>query len=309
LARHTSPWPVDTLQNLKEHCSAKLLKEIKGQTRVQAETKGSGFNVHLAYRKPDSNPLLSITLSDGRRKEKFILDLPAPLGRTQDIAWPNRGKPLTVSLEAAEGIELSSFQIWEFKWPSKSLVYVRPAGTSALAESIGLGDEAEAEFEESDVDDDIEGTGVSGLPKDAKIYVHNPDPDYVAGTYLPPGDNPLKAINGKYYSEERYSNWNTTKSVQAVRGLWLEVDLTQESKFDLFAYYSHRNKQSELVQNIGFMSNDNEKERGFALAINNDQFFRLLYTPGCVSQKIQMNLGEVRHSYGASEIEVYKAKE
>lgn len=308
VARNTPPWPEDTLQNLKDHCSAKLLKEIKGQTGDQAVTKGSGFNVHLAYRKPDSNPPLSMTLSDGRHKEKFILDLPAPLGRTQDIAWPNRGKPLTVSLEAGEGIEISSFQIWDYKWPSKNLVYVRPAGASELAESIGLGEGAEAEFEESDVEEDIEGTGVSGLPKDAKIYVHNPDPDYVAGTYLPAGDNPLKALNGKYYSEEKYSNWNTTKSVQAVRGLWLEVDLTRESKFDLFAYYSHCNKQSELVQSIGFMSNDNETERGFALAINNDQFFRLLYTPGCVARKVQMNLGEVRHSYGASEIEVYKSK-
>jgi hypothetical protein len=56
------------------------------------------------------------------------------------------------------------------------------------------------------------------------------------------------------------------------------------------------------------MSNDDEKERGFALAIHNDQFFRLLYKPGCEARRIQMNLGEVRHSYGASEIEVFKAK-
>ena len=57
------------------------------------------------------------------------------------------------------------------------------------------------------------------------------------------------------------------------------------------------------------MSNDDETERGFALAINNDQFFRILYTPGCEGRRIQMNLGEVRHSYGASEIEVYKSKD
>ena len=307
VARHIPPWPVETLQVLKNHCAAKLLKDIKGGKRAQAATKGSGFNVHLAYRKPDSNPPLSVTISDGKRKETFVLDLPAPLGRTQDIAWPNRGRPLTVSLKG-EGVEISSFQIWEFTWPSKNLVYVKPAGASALAESIGLGDEAEDEFEDEDLEE-IEGSGISGIPKDTKIYVHNPDPDYVAGHFLPAGDNPLKALNGKYYSEERHSNWNTTRTVQAIRGLWLEVDLTKKASFDLFAWYSHRNKQSELVRSIGFMSNDDETERGFALAINNDQFFRILYTPGCEGRRIQMNLGEVRHSYGASEIEVYKSKD
>ena len=301
-------WEVDTLKTLRKHCGAKLLAEGKGPA-LKAETTASAFNVHLAYRKLEGNPEISLALTDGTRKEDFILDLPAPLGRTQDIAWPNRGRPLTAQLQAPDGVEVSRFQIWEFQWPSKNQAYVKSAGDSAMAD-VGLGGEDGDEPEgdaELDVEEDLSGASFYGKMKDVRLRVRNPDPDQVAGPFMPAGDNPLKALNGRLYTAERANNWDTTQGLQNVQGLWLEVGFGKQVDFDLLAYYSHTTRQSELVQSIGFMANE-KGERGFALAINNDQFFRVFHTPKASCRVLLMYLGEVRKTYGASEIEMYRMK-
>ena len=303
-------WPVDTLQILQEHCGAELIAEGDGAKPLSGKTSSSALNVHLAYRKLQDNPPITLTLSDGKRREKFVLDLPAPLGRTQDIAWPNRGRALNAKLEAPADVEVSEFQLWRFQWPSKNQAYVKPAGAAAAGD-LGLGDEEDDDLgddEDLDVEEDLSGGGLHGKMKDARLRVRNPDPDQVAGPFMPAGDNPMKALNGRLYTEERISNWDTTQGLQNVRGLWLEVDFGKEVRFDLLAYYSHTTRQSELVQSIGFMTHQDGRERGLALAINNDQFLRLFYAPKSSCRVLRMNLGEVRKSYGASEIEVYRAR-
>jgi len=307
-AKTLPAWEVDTLETLRKYCGAKLLAEEGGPT-LKAETSASAYNIHLAYRKREGNPEISLALNDGVRRENFILDLPAPLGRTQDIAWPNRGRPLTAQLQAPDGVEVSRFQIWEFRWPSKNQAYVKSAGDSAMTD-MGLDGEDGEELDgdaELDVEEDLSGASFYGKMKDVRLRVRNPDPDQVAGPFMPAGDNPLKALNGRLYTSERASNWDTTKGLQNVRGLWLEVDFGKRIDFDLLAYYSHTTRQSELVQSIGFMKHE-KGEHGLALAINNDQFFRVFHTPKAYCRVLLMYLGEVRKAYGASEIEVYRTK-
>jgi hypothetical protein len=303
-------WPVDTLEVLKKQCQAKLLVDGGASKTLKAEATNAAFDVRLAYVKPKGGPPITLALSDGKRKEVFTLDLPAPLGRTQDIAWPGMGRPLTVELNAPEDAQVSEFQLWAFRWPSKNQAYVKPAGAASMGSDVGLGGEEkgaeEAEDEgDLDVEDDMAGRGLYGAAKDARLRVRNPDPDQVSGPFMPPGDNPLKALNGLLYGAEKINDWDTTAGLQNLQGLWLEVDFGKKADFGLLAYYSHTTRQSELVQSIGFMTHEDGKEQGLALAINNDQFFRVFHVPGASCRVLYLYLGEVRHSYGASEIEAY----
>jgi hypothetical protein len=311
------PWPVPTLDNLKKYCGAKLVAESRDLRTVTTPNNAKTYDVHLVYRKPQGNPPISLKLTGGRRRETFILDLPAPLERTQDIAWPGGKQPLSVEVAAPAGVEITSLQVWEFQWPSPNLAYVRPAGAESAAGEIALGDEGAAgedlEGGELETEETRAGQGLHGKMKDAFVRVRNPDPDQVAGPWLAAMDNPLKALDGRLYSADGSQPWYNK---EISRGLWFELDFGKKAEFDLLALYSHTNRQSELIRSIGFMSFVGQKGREqplhkdepLALATDNDQFFLLLAVPKSSCRELRCYLGEIRKDYGASEIEVYKAR-
>jgi len=311
-------WPTDTLENLKQYCGARLVADAGGARTVKAPATQRMYDVHLAYRKPGGNPPVTLTLTGGRRREVFTLDLPTPYARTQDLAWPGRGRPLSVVVKAPADVEVSALQIWEFEWPSPNLAYVKPAGAASSAGEIELGDEDDTgledlEGEDLETEESRAGQGIHGKIKDAFVRVRNPDPDQVAGPWLAAMDNPLNALDGKLYSSGGRRPWYNK---EITRGLWFELDFGKQAEFDLLAFYSHTNRQSELIRSIGFMSFVGEKGRDqplhcdepLALATHNDQFFLLLAAPNSKCRELRCYLGQVRKDHGASEIEVYKAK-
>ena len=315
--KHLPPWSVDTLDILKRYCGAKLVAQADGARTLKLPSSSKILNVHLAYRKPEGNPPITVRLTDGKRRETFILDLPAPLPRVQNIAWPGRNRPLLAEVKCPPEAEIRDFQIWEFQWPSPNLAYVKPAGAADLAGDIEMGeDELEDEdldADELETDEERAGQGLYGKMKDAFIRVRNPDPDQVQGTFLSAGDDPLKTLDGKLYSANRTKPWC---SKLMTRGLWFELHFGKEAELDLLAFYSHTNKQSELIRNIGFMAyvggNGDppplHKDRALALAVHNDQFFRVLAAPDSRCTELRCYLGQIRKDYGASEIEMYRAK-
>ncbi|MBI2194712.1 MAG: hypothetical protein HYU36_22255 [Planctomycetes bacterium] len=315
-------WPVPTLEILKKHASATL--KAKGDPALPLAVPASPhtFNIHLAYRKSEDNPPFSVVLSDGRQREEFHLDLPAAHGRTQDIAWPGRKRPLRVECKAGPGVEISEFQVWEFAWPSKNLAYVRPAGAESEAGELNLGEETregEEEAEEGaelDAEEDFSGQGLHGKMKDAQVRVRNTDPDQIAGPFLPAGDNPLKVLDGRLYRADQTLPWYNKVGQNDPFGLWFELDFGQEAQFDVLAVYSHTTRQSELIRSLGFMAFDGKKgpggelhhDRPLALITDNDQFFRLAEVPHSRCRELRCYLGEVRKEYGLSEIEAYQTK-
>ena len=311
-------WPISTLENLKQYCGARLVAEPSDARTVKAPATSKMYDVHLAYRKPEGNPPVTLTLTDGTRREVFTLDLPTPYTRTQDLAWPGRGRPLSVEVKAPAGVEVSALQVWEFEWPSPNLAYVRPAGAASAAGEIELGGEDDTglddlEGEDLETEESRAGQGVYGKMKDAFVRVRNPDPDQVAGPWLAAMDNPLNALDGKLYSANGGRPWYDK---EITRGLWFELDFGKQVELDLLAFYSHTNRQSELIRSVGFMSFVGQKGRDqplhhdepLALAIHNDQFFLLLAAPGSKCSELRCYLGQVRKHHGASEIEVYKAR-
>lgn len=328
-------WPVETLDILKKHCGARLLVEGDGSQPLRVPPSAGFLDVHLVYRKPKGNPVITLTLADGMRREEFILDLPAPWPRSQDIAWPGLNRPLTAEIRVGRPSDASDapvasdksdasdrsdrsalvlikeFQLWEFEWPSKNLAYVRPVTAETQIEGLGTGDEKKDGEEEAADGEDIEaGDSLYGKMKDAHIRVRNQDPDQVAGPFLPAGDSPLKVLDGRLYSANQTAPWYDKVNTF---GLWFELDFRKPVDFDLIAFYAHTNRQSDLVRCIGFESGDGGlwdtgKERTFALAQDNDQFFRLFFTPKSRTKVLDCYLGEIRKNYGASEIEVYRLK-
>ena len=126
-------------------------------------------------------------------------------------------------------------------------------------------------------------------------------------------DNPLNALDGKLYSANGSRPWYNK---EITRGLWLEIQFGKEAEFDLLAFYAHTNRQSELIRNVGFMSfvgghgqdQPMHNDRPLAMMMHSDQFFFVVAAPKSKSKELRVYLGEVRRDYGASEIEVYKAR-
>jgi hypothetical protein len=308
-------WRVDTLDVLRKSCAAKLVREDRSAKTLDVPASNQGYVVHLVYRKPPENPPVQVSLTDGKRRETFVLDLPAPLGRSQDLAWPGQGRPLRVELSAPASVTIDEFQVWGFKWPSKNLAYVRPAGGEGGAGAMQLGDEDKGDEEDAEGDDltgEDEGSsqGLYGKMKDAFIRVRNPDPDQVAGPYLSAGDNPLKVLNGVLYSADRTNDWSDKPNS---RGVWFEVSFGKDATFGLVAFYSHTNRQSELARCYGVMTYEVPRagtaemhhDRPLGLVMDNDQFFRLMAVPKSRGRILRVYLGQVRRLYGLSEVEVY----
>lgn len=307
VAHHPS-WPIETLDILKKYCRAKRITDGKPSQPLKLAASKKIFNLHLCYRKNKGNPDIVVRMTAGKRRETFHLDLPAPTWRTIDIPWPGNNRPLLVDVDVPTGVDVSEFQVWEFEWPSLNLAYVRPADAKNVAGEIDLNEEEneDEDMESDEFAEEGDKQGLHGKMKEVFIRVRNPDPDQVSGPFLPAGDNPLKALNGRLYSTDGTSPWSKK---EMTRGLWLELHFGKVAQFDLLTYYAHTNRQSELTRTIGFMSSRDGKEFGIGLAHDNDQFFRLFAAPGSKFSAISCYLGQIRKYYGASEIEVYKVRE
>lgn len=315
-------WTVDTLESLKKHCRAKLLGKGSATQPIVSPASGKMLLVHMTYRKPAENPTVTLTLSDGKQREVFHLDLPAGDWRSQDIAWAGRKRPLRAELKAGPGVEIAEFQLWEFEWPSKNLAYVKPAGAETEAADLGLGQESNDADEEGDdsgdldAEEDLSGQGLYGKMKDAHIRVRNTDPDQIAGPFLPAGDNPLKVLDGRLYASDQTLRWYTGQGKTNPFGLWFELDFGKESEFDLVAFYSHTTRQSEVLRTLGLMAFEGRlgpgqeihDDRPLGMITDNDQFFRLFALPVSRCKVLRCFLGEVRKEYGLSELEIYRSK-
>jgi hypothetical protein len=267
------------------------------------EAVGECF-VHLVYRRPEANRKTTVTTTGSDGTEKFSLDLPTPQYRVVDI--PVRGPGVKVAVDADGPLEVAECSLWSFRWPGGNKLYVAPVGGASGTQSAPPSTVTTSS--ELNLDDLLESGGTSGMAKDVKIYVFNPDPDQVKGPYLKAGADPMTALDGRRFGNGKMSDWVSGKP--NYKGAWLTVDFGKPTPLRLVATYERVNRQSAVNTNFavfsGFIPTNNETGELLKAAVGNDQFWRLLpvNAPKTTLLGIQV-FGGRQQAEGLSEVEAY----
>lgn len=310
--------PASTLEVAQKRLKAKPISEWKGNgtshtafgrefRRVDnaivltAAGEGDCF-LHLVYRRPEGNDLLTVTTEGADGKETFELDLPTPSYRVIDL--PVRGPKAKVTVTPRGAVEIAECSLWSFTWPSANEAFVTSSQplTTAKTESKDLADDLL-----NDLKVDIVASQ-SGKMKACRVWWPNMDPDRIKGRFLPTPSDPLTMVDSKRFGNGNAKPWSLFSTAW---GASMTIDFGKEPvQVSLVATYERANKQSQVSRHLmvfsGVIRGEHDSPPALATAIGNDQFWRLFDFPAAKVQTLGIHVRSGSRTDGLSEFEVYR---
>lgn len=292
-----------------QEIAGKKFYTVSEDIQLAGDKAAKEYFLHLVYRRPSENKMLSVSTKGPDGSEMFELDLPTPSYRVADI--PVRGPAASVTISSEGPVEIAECTLYSLKFPGQNLAYVAPAGS-------GLEKKTQPK-EEDPLGDDLlsELTGESedqGAIKTCRIWWPNSDPDAILGPFLRAPLDPTQMVDGKRFGAGKINPWsNKHGNNSPTRGAFFTVDFDKPKSFSLVATYERVTKQSEVSRNVAVFSTD-DREHDFLIsgkllagAEENDQFWRLIPLPAGEAPILGVHVfRDETNPAGLSEIEVYK---